>query len=191
MSKQRLLCDRNAWGADMTMVDNKPQNTAGETRRAFLERAVREFLDLRAQGDVEAMLEWIAPDFVYNPCGAWSKAPYVPDRCDRVTFGEALRLFNVEYELLDSEIHELLVDGDRVALHRTAGSLPVPRQSGGRARGLLGYGGRRSAPPPIARRETGILPDAPWWGRVGVGARRFPIWLFGSDNRKGSGRRMR
>ena len=39
--------------------------------------------------------------------------------CDRETFAEALRLVNVEYEELDSEIHELLMDGDRVAVHRT------------------------------------------------------------------------
>jgi len=91
-----------------------------KTRRAFLEWAVREILDLRARGDVEAILASAGPDFVYSPCGEWSKAPYVPDRCDRVTFAEALRLFNVEYEVLDSKIHELLIEGDRVALDRIA-----------------------------------------------------------------------
>ena len=48
-------------GASVTIVDNAPYNSAGETRRAFLEPAVREMLDLRAKGDVEAILAWAAP----------------------------------------------------------------------------------------------------------------------------------
>jgi ketosteroid isomerase-like protein len=104
----------------MTLIEDRPHNLPGETRREFLERAVRAILELRSKGDVEAMLEWAAPDFSYRPLGEWSKPPYVPDQCDRRAFGEALRLFNIEYEVLDSEIHELLIDGDRVAAHRTA-----------------------------------------------------------------------
>jgi len=95
-------------GANVTIVDNAQYDSASETRRAFLKRAVREILDLRAKGDVEAIFVWGAPDFVYSSCGEWSKAPYVPDRCDRVPFGEALRLFNIEYEVLNSEIHDWL-----------------------------------------------------------------------------------
>ncbi len=104
----------------MTSIEDRPHNSAGDTRREFLERAVRAILELRSKGDVEAMLDWTAPDFSYRPLGEWSKPPSVPDQCDRRAFGEALRLFNIEYEVLESEIHELLIDGDQVAVHRTA-----------------------------------------------------------------------
>ena len=33
---------------------------------------------------------------------------------------------------------------------------------------------RGASPPPIARRETGVLPDALWWGRDRVGGRALP-----------------
>ena len=59
----------------MTVVGDKSHNLTGETRRDFLKGAVRTILDLRAQGDVAAILEWTAPDFVYKPLGEWSKSP--------------------------------------------------------------------------------------------------------------------
>jgi ketosteroid isomerase-like protein len=103
----------------MTTLDRGLQATAAESRRADLADTVRKLFDLRAQGDVEAILKWFAPDFIYEACGEWTRPPYVPRQCDRETFAESLRLVNVEYEELGSEIHELLIDGDRVAVHRT------------------------------------------------------------------------
>ncbi len=97
-----------------------PGPDRGEARsRTFMERLVRDVFLLRAKGDFEGMLGRLAPDFVYNPRGAWTKPPLMADRCDRATFAESLRLVNVEFEDLGGEIHEFLVDGDRVAVHRT------------------------------------------------------------------------
>ncbi len=59
------------------------------------------------------------PDFNYNPRGDWTKPPLIADPCDRADFAESLRLVNIEFEDLGGEIHELLVDGDRVVAHRT------------------------------------------------------------------------
>ena len=56
---------------------------------------------------------------VYKMSGNWSRLRYVSDHCNRETFAESLRLVNIEYEELGSEIHDLLIDGDRVAVHRT------------------------------------------------------------------------
>jgi hypothetical protein len=53
-------------GARVTIVDNAPSDSAGETRRAFLEWAVREILDLRAKGDVEAITVSPAPGAQYR-----------------------------------------------------------------------------------------------------------------------------
>lgn len=103
----------------MTTLDRGLQAIAAEFRRADLADMVRKLFDLRAKGDVEGILEWFAPDFTYKACGEWTRPPYVPCQCDRETFAQSLRLVNVEYEELGSEIHELLIDGDRVAVHRT------------------------------------------------------------------------
>jgi ketosteroid isomerase-like protein len=103
----------------MTTLDRGLQAIAAESRRAELADTVRKLFDLRAKGDVEAILKWFAPDFIYKACGEWTRPPYVPRQCDRETFAESLRLVNVEFEELGSEIHELLIDGDRVAVHRT------------------------------------------------------------------------
>jgi ketosteroid isomerase-like protein len=103
----------------MTTLDRGLQAIAAESRRADLAGLVRKLFDLRAKGDVEAILEWLAPDFIYKTCGEWTRPPYVARQCDRETFAESLRLVNVEFEELGSEIHELFIDGDRVAVHRT------------------------------------------------------------------------
>ena len=103
----------------MTTLDRGLQAIAAESRRVDLAGVVRKLFDLRAKGDVEAILEWLAPDFVYKACGEWTRPPCVARQCDRETFAELLRLVNVEFEELGSEIHEFLIDGDRVAVHRT------------------------------------------------------------------------
>jgi len=103
----------------MATLDRGLQVIAAECRRADLADLVQKLFDLRAKGDVEAILERFAPDFIYQPCGDWSRPPYVPRLSDRAAFAESLRLVNVEFEELGSEIHEFLIDGDRVAVHRT------------------------------------------------------------------------
>ena len=57
-------------GASVTIVDNAPHDFAGGTRRASPERAVREILDLRAKGDVEAILEVLAGEELLLPARA-------------------------------------------------------------------------------------------------------------------------
>ncbi len=93
---------------------------APETRsRKWMERVARNFFALRANGDLEGMLARLAPDFLYNPRGDWTKPPLIAERCGLAAFAESLRLVNVEFEDLGGEVHELLVDGDRVVAHRT------------------------------------------------------------------------
>jgi ketosteroid isomerase-like protein len=103
----------------VTTLDRELHTTAENARREAQERTVRELFDLRAKGDIDAILERFAPNFVYNPRGDWSQPPFAPGPCDRETFAEAMRLVNVEYQELATEIHELLIDGERVAAHRT------------------------------------------------------------------------
>ena len=87
--------------------------------RKWMEHEAGDLFALRAKGDFEAMLARFAPDFIYNPRGDWTRAPLMVGRCDRATFAESLRQVIVEFEDLGGPTHELVVDGDRVAVHRT------------------------------------------------------------------------
>ena len=78
-------CD-SACGAGMTTLDRGLQAVAAESRRADLADAVRALFDLRAKGDIEAILKWFAPDFNYVMRGDWSRPPYVPRQGDRDAF---------------------------------------------------------------------------------------------------------
>ena len=100
-------------------MDAAPSVNADARYRAFVRRTFRDLVALRSKGDVAAILDRLTPDFVHNPLGDWTNAPLQPGPCDRAAFAEALRQVNVEFEDLGSEVHEQVVDGDRIAVHRT------------------------------------------------------------------------
>jgi len=85
----------------------------------MIERRVRMFCELRADGNFPSMLEYAAPDVRCFLRGQWSLAIYPRPLVGREEVGEAYRQLNIKYENLGSIIHELVIDGDRVALHRT------------------------------------------------------------------------
>jgi hypothetical protein len=66
---------------------------------------------------------------------------------------------------LDFTIEATGFEVSEIDLRIEAGRAP------GRTQAKPNTSGPPAAPPPIARRETGVLPDALWRGRVGVGGR--------------------
>ena len=91
----------------------------GEVDRELIERRVRMFCELRADGDLSSMLEYAAADVRCFLRGHWSLAIYPWPLVGKEAVAEAYRQLNIRYENLGSIIHELLIDGDRVALHRS------------------------------------------------------------------------
>ena len=91
----------------------------GEVDREMIEHRVRILCELRADGDIPSMLEYAAPDVRCFLRGHWSLAIYPKPLVGKDEVAEAYRQLNIQYENLGSVIHELLIDGDRVALHRT------------------------------------------------------------------------
>jgi ketosteroid isomerase-like protein len=91
----------------------------GEVDRELIEGRVRMFCELRANGDLSSMLEYAAPDVTCFMRGHWSLAVYPRPLVGKEAVAEAYRQLNIRYENLGSIVHELLIDGDRVALHRT------------------------------------------------------------------------
>jgi uncharacterized protein len=91
----------------------------GEVDRELIERRVRMFCELRADGDLSSMLQYAAPDVRCFLRGHWSLAVYPWPLVGKEAVAEAYRQLNIHWENLGSILHELLIDGDRVALHRT------------------------------------------------------------------------
>jgi ketosteroid isomerase-like protein len=90
-----------------------------EVDRELIESRVRALVDLRAKGDLAAMLEYAAPDIKIH-VGSWRGYPFHAARSGKEDVAELGRAVIVAYENLGSTINELLIDGDSVALHRTA-----------------------------------------------------------------------
>jgi ketosteroid isomerase-like protein len=101
----------------------------GEIDREMIEHRVRMFCELRTDGDIPSLLEYAAPDVRCFMRGHWSLAIYPRPLVGKEEVAEAYRQLNIQYENLGSVIHELLIDGDRVALHRTT---TIRNRGGGR-----------------------------------------------------------
>ncbi|RBP12879.1 ketosteroid isomerase-like protein [Roseiarcus fermentans] len=80
---------------------------------------VRALFAERERGETPAMAARLAPDFLYRAHGSWPMWPYRRGPLDRAQFLEASRRFSAEVELLGSDIHEFLTDGESAAAHVT------------------------------------------------------------------------
>ena len=88
--------------------------------RETIERHVRTIFERRAAGDVPALIDYVAEDVFDNVQGDWTIYPFSRPVRGKKVFAQALAMVNAMYENLGSTIHELVIDGDRAALHRTS-----------------------------------------------------------------------
>jgi ketosteroid isomerase-like protein len=88
--------------------------------REMIEHRVRTLFERRTDGDVAGVLEYLAEDFVYHTKGDWTLYPFSRPVRGKAAFQQVVAAINAMYENLGSEIHELVIDGERVALHRTS-----------------------------------------------------------------------
>ena len=91
----------------------------GALDREMIEHRVRLLIDRRADSDVEGMLDYAAPDIVCRSMGSWRFALFPRPVVGKAAVAETYRMLNIKYENLGSTVHEFLIDGDRVALHRS------------------------------------------------------------------------
>ncbi len=86
----------------------------------MIEHRVRTIFERRAEGDVAGIVEYCAENFVYKVQGDWKIYPFSRSVTGKAAFAQIAAAINVMYENLGSIIHELVIDGERVALHRTS-----------------------------------------------------------------------
>lgn len=101
------------------MQSEEVSRRLSEVDRNLIEQRIHALAEMRARGDIAGMLKYAAPDIVFNG-GSWKTYP-LHARCEgREACGELGRAVNVTYENLGMTINKMLIDGDKVALHRTA-----------------------------------------------------------------------
>lgn len=100
------------------MLSDDTLRRFGAVDRDKIEQQVRRLYDLWAQGDMDAMLAQIAPDATAPSNGFWTgvKAP----RIGREQVAANLRRAASAMENIVSVLHEIVIDGDRAVVHRTA-----------------------------------------------------------------------
>jgi uncharacterized protein len=86
----------------------------------MIEHRVRTIFERRAAGDVPGLVRYAAEDIFYNVQGGWTIYPFSRPARGKTLFAQALAMVDVMYENLGSTIHEMVIDGERVALHRTS-----------------------------------------------------------------------
>jgi ketosteroid isomerase-like protein len=131
----------------------------GDIDRDMIEERVRRVYDCWARGDVETLIDYLAPDVVFPANGFWTGMTS-PLR-GRDLAAKAMRQWAEGFENIVSVLHEIVIDGDRVVVHRTAV-------------GRVRYSGRRYQCDAIAffRFRDGLIveysdyPDAAAWSKV-------------------------
>jgi ketosteroid isomerase-like protein len=89
----------------------------GAVDRDLIEQRIRRLYDRWAHGDVEAMSEFLAPDVVFPALGFWTgMRPPIYGRKQAI---RAMREWGETFENITSVLHEIIIDGDRVVVHRT------------------------------------------------------------------------
>ena len=111
----------------------------GEVDRELIERRVRMFCELRADGNLSSMMEYAAADVTCFLRGHWSLAIYPWRLVGKEAVAEAYRQLNIRYENLGSVVHELLIDGDRVALHAPRASATAAGAKSTRSTSSISY----------------------------------------------------
>ncbi len=92
----------------------------GDLDREMIEHRVRSLLEFKAVGAVEALAEFFSVDVVCQNRGKWSSTAFPRPIVGNAAVIREFKRLNMNYQNVDSEIHELIIDGDRVVLHRTA-----------------------------------------------------------------------
>jgi ketosteroid isomerase-like protein len=87
--------------------------------RELIERRVRAMLEMRAAGDLRGMLDYAAEDIVYNLKGSWASFPYASPVCGKKMVAQALAIIAMQFENMGFVIHELVIEGNQIALRRS------------------------------------------------------------------------
>jgi ketosteroid isomerase-like protein len=91
----------------------------GEVDRELILDLMNKFFARQAAGDIDQMLELVAPDIVCFPNTTWRHAHYPRRIVGKEALREALHQRHINYVLLETVSRRTLIDGDQAVVHRT------------------------------------------------------------------------
>ncbi|MFT4099188.1 MAG: nuclear transport factor 2 family protein [Rhodoblastus sp.] len=98
--------------------DPAEQDPSVDDRRQEILGILSKLLELKASGDVEALLAFATPDVAFRT-SVGRNHPFHADCNGFQACADMARAVYVVYENLGSRINRVLIEGDRVAMHRT------------------------------------------------------------------------
>jgi ketosteroid isomerase-like protein len=106
--------------AGTNMQSDETLHRLGALDREMIEHRIQTIFERRAEGDLPGIMDYAADDIVYSTRGLWTLYPFSQPVRSKALVGQMLAMIEVMYENFGSTIHELVIDGDRAALHRTS-----------------------------------------------------------------------
>jgi len=80
---------------------------------------LKAIFERREAGDIDGMLEFVAPDIVCFPASTWGHARYPRPIVGKDAVREAFLQRHINYVNMASTVHRILVSGDEAVVHRT------------------------------------------------------------------------
>jgi ketosteroid isomerase-like protein len=90
----------------------------GQVDRDLIEQRIRELFELWSHGDLDSVVGYLAADVKFPRPGNWSSAR--KPTIGREAAIKLLRQWRNLFENIVSVLHEIVIDGDRAVVHRTA-----------------------------------------------------------------------
>jgi ketosteroid isomerase-like protein len=88
--------------------------------RDLMERRIHALLKMREDGDLAGLLSIAAPDITYDIRGNWAAFPFSEPVRGKAMTAQALSMIAIHCENLGNVVNDIVIDGDRVAVRRTA-----------------------------------------------------------------------
>ncbi len=91
-----------------------------EVDRELIKGIVAAIIARRTAGDIDGMLEFLAPETVCFPPTTWGHARYQRKIVGKDAVREALKQRHINYVTMRSAVHRMLIDGDQAAVHMSS-----------------------------------------------------------------------
>lgn len=102
------------------MQSDETRRKLGEVDRDLTEQRIRAMARMHAEGDFTRLFAHIAEDIVFDMRGSWIAFPYQKPIKGKKQVLDAVAMIAVHFQHLHSVIHDLVIDGEMVAVRRTA-----------------------------------------------------------------------
>lgn len=86
--------------------------------RELFETRIHMMLDLCSAGDMAGVLAFFSEDISYQMIGNWSMFPFPGPVRGKAAVTQAFGIIFTQFRSLGSDVHDIIIDGDRVAVRR-------------------------------------------------------------------------